>query len=119
MRRNNNDEILYFGRNQPDFIAELQYRKTEEGGRKTRASSGYRPAVKFDFARMQTSGEQIFIDKESVSPRETVLAELTLLVPSLYPNCLSVGMHFQFREGDHVIGTGEIKQILNKDLEKK
>jgi hypothetical protein len=35
----------------PDFIAELKYRITEEGGRKTPVfKTGYRPQVKFPFS---------------------------------------------------------------------
>jgi translation elongation factor EF-Tu-like GTPase len=49
---------------QADFIATLTYRTTEQGGRKTAAVSGYRPQVKFDFAEMQTSGQQTFIDRK-------------------------------------------------------
>jgi hypothetical protein len=50
-----------------DFIAELKYLTTEEGGRKTPVHSGYRPQVKFCFTEMQTSGQQTFIDKEIVT----------------------------------------------------
>ncbi len=37
-----------------DFIAQLQYRTIEDGGRKMPAYSGYRPQIKFDFEEMQT-----------------------------------------------------------------
>jgi translation elongation factor EF-Tu-like GTPase len=50
----------------PDFIALLKYRTSADGGRQTPAFSGYRPTIKFDFAEMQTSGQQTFIDKETV-----------------------------------------------------
>lgn len=49
--------------NKVDSIAELQYLTTEQGGRKTPLKSKYKPKVKFDFAQMQTSGQQTFIDK--------------------------------------------------------
>ena len=49
-----------------DFIAMLKYRTTAEGGRKTPASSLYRPQIKFEFSEMRTSGQQRFLDKEIV-----------------------------------------------------
>ena len=65
----------------PDFTAKLYYKRTEEGGRKTAAKSGYRPQIKFAFSEMQTSGQQVFIDKEIVYPGESVIAEITIISP--------------------------------------
>jgi hypothetical protein len=108
-----NDEF-----NKVDFIAELQYLTTEQGGRKTPASSGYRPQVKFDFTEMQTSGQQTFIDKESVYPGDKVDAKIKILSPDYFADCLTEGMNFEFREGSTLIGTGQIKYIINDKLEK-
>ena len=47
---------------EPSFIAILKYRTAEEGGRKTFANSGYRPAIKFPFSEMLTTGIQNFIN---------------------------------------------------------
>lgn len=104
--------------NKTDFIAKLKYRTTEQGGRQTPAISGYRPQVKFDFSEMQTSGQQTFIDKETVFPGATVDAKIKILSPDYFAGCLTEGMEFEFREGARVIGTGEIKYIVNDKLEK-
>ena len=56
-----------------DFMAQLKYRTTEQGGKQTPAKSGYRPHIKFDFIEIHTSGQQTFIDKEAVFPGETVI----------------------------------------------
>jgi len=101
-----------------DFIAELQYLTSEQGGRKTPAKSGYRPQVKFDFREMQTSGQQIFIDKETVFPGDKVDAKIKILSPDYFADSLTEGMNFEFREGATVIGTGQIKYIVNDRLEK-
>lgn len=101
----------------PDFIASLKYKSTEQGGRKTPATSGYRPQVKFDFTEMQTSGIQKFIDTEKVYPGETVLAEIAILSPQFFENQLEIGMEFEFREGATIIGYGKIIEIKNKLLE--
>jgi translation elongation factor EF-Tu-like GTPase len=103
-------------RRTPDFLAILKYHTSEEGGRRTPAKSGYRPQVKFDFEQMQTSGQQVFIDKEWVYPGDTVKAEITMVSPMIFTGRLVEGMVFQFREGARVIGTGHIIEILNPEL---
>lgn len=115
------DSVLIFYNeefNKVDFIAELQYLTTEQGGRKTPANSGYRPQVKFDFTEMQTSGQQTFIDKETVYPGDKVEAKIKILSPDYFADCLTEGMNFEFREGATLIGTGQIKYIVNDKLEK-
>lgn len=104
--------------NKVDFIANLQYLTTGQGGRATPAKSGYRPQVKFDFTEMQTSGQQTFIDKELVSPGENVKAKIKILTPDYFAHSLTEGMEFEFREGETVIGTGKIEYIVNEKLEK-
>ncbi len=101
-----------------DFIAELKYLTTEEGGRKTPAFSGYRPQVKFEFTEMQTSGQQTFLNKETVYPGDTVTAEIRILSVEHFENSLTEGMSFEFREGSRIIGTGKITSIVNNTLKK-
>jgi elongation factor Tu len=101
---------------EPDFVAELIYRTTEEGGRQTPAFSGYRPQVKFPFSEMQTSGQQKFVDKEVVYPGDTVKAEIGIISLEFFQHQLSKGMSFEFREGSRVVGTGRIIKILNPQL---
>lgn len=103
-------------KNTPDFIAKLHYLTTKEGGRSTPAFSGYRPQVKFPFSEMQTSGQQIFIDKEEVYPGDNVNAEITIISVEYYKKRLYPGLQFEFREGSKIIGTGEIIEVLNKEL---
>jgi hypothetical protein len=102
-----------------DFIADLKYLTTEEGGRKTPVfSTGYRPQIKFDFDEMQTSGQQTFLNKEIVYPGDTVEAAIRLLSVEHFENTLIEGMTFEFREGSKIIGTGKIIDIFNDKLEK-
>ena len=100
-----------------DFIAQLKYTTTENGGRKAAVHSGYRPQMKFDFDEMQTSGQQTFIDKEIVLPGETVTAKIKIVSPDFFAGRLTEGMNFEFREGATIIGTGKIKHIINDKLE--
>jgi hypothetical protein len=100
-----------------DFIATLTYLTPEQGGRSTPVfSTGYRPQIKFDFDEMQTSGQQTFIDRNIVFPGDTVEAEVKIISVDLFAGRLKEKMKFDFREGSRIIGTGEIKHILNSEL---
>ena len=99
-----------------DFIASLTYLTSEEGGRKTPVISGYRPGIKFEFSDMQTSGGQTFIDRNIVYPGDTVEAEINIISVDYFAGQLKEKMNFDFREGPNIIGTGQIKHILNAKL---
>ena len=71
-----------------DFIAILKYKNTADGGRNAPALSGYRPQVKFHFTEMQTSGSQVFIDRDIVYPGETVRAYIKMGSPHLFKHLL-------------------------------
>ncbi len=101
-----------------DFIAELNYLETENGGRKTKANSGYRPQIKFDFTENTSSGFQTFIDKEYVNPGEIVIAKIKVVSPSFFDKQLYEGIEFNFVEGNQIIGNGKIIEIINNNLEK-
>ena len=79
----------------PDFIAEVTYLQTAEGGRTGYAMSGYRPHIKFDGRCELTSGEQLFIDKEKVFPGDKVIAEIRIVGKDFFSNYLFVGQHFE------------------------
>lgn len=101
-----------------DFIAQLEYRTSEEGGRKTPAFSNYRPQVQFHHLNdFQTSGQQIFIDKEVVYPGESVEAEISLISYYGLIGNIDIGSTFNFLEGSRVIGTGTVTKFLNPHLE--
>lgn len=102
-----------------DFIAELKYRTAKEGGRKTPASSGYRPHLEFEFTKMLTSGHQFFIGTDLVNPGETILAQIGMNSTEHCEGKLTVGTEFKFCEGSVIIGIGKITEIINKALEKK
>jgi translation elongation factor EF-Tu-like GTPase len=100
----------------PDFIAMLKYYTIEQDGRAMPARSGYRPQLKFGFEEMQTSGQQVFLDKEVVYPGDTVKAEITMASPMIFRSQLVCGDAFEFCEGARIIGTGRIVEILNSEL---
>jgi hypothetical protein len=102
----------------PDFIAKVTYLTTQQGGRTGYAASGYRPHVKFDGKEYLTSGEQLFVDKDKVFPGDTVIAEIRILARDVFKNYLFVGQHFEVAEASHLVGYGEIIEILNLALKK-
>jgi translation elongation factor EF-Tu-like GTPase len=104
--------------NETDFIADLTYNTTENGGRKTAANSGYRPQVEFEFTKYTSSGKQTFIGQDSVSPGESVSAKISLLSPELFEKQLEIGTQFKITEGKHIIGLGKITEIINIKLTK-
>jgi anti-sigma28 factor (negative regulator of flagellin synthesis) len=101
---------------EPDFLARVSYLTTEQGGRKGHATSGYRPQVKFDGRKELTSCEQLFIDKDKVFPGESVTAEIRILGTDFFKNYLFVGQHFEIAEASHLVGHGEILQVVNPNL---
>lgn len=102
---------------EPDFLARVTYLTTEQGGRKGYATSGYRPHVKFDGRKELTFGEQLFIDKDKVFPGESVTAEIRIFGTDFFKNYLFVGQHFEVAEASHLVGHGEILEIVNPNLQ--
>ncbi|AWH85915.1 hypothetical protein HYN59_12725 [Flavobacterium album] len=102
-----------------DFIATLSYKTTQEGGRSTPASSGYRPDIKFSFDEMYTCGMQTFINREKVYPGDTVDAYIKIIAVPYFAGRLEEGIEFIFVEGPNVIGTGVIKEIINEVLKRQ
>ena len=99
----------------PDVEALVTFLSTKEGGRRTPARSGYRPAhaVRDDYL---TTGVQRFLDREWVAPGETVRAHITFVSPEHYPHCLWPGKVINVQEASHVVGQAEIICILNPQL---
>ena len=103
--------------NKSDFIAELKFETTENGGRKTPAHSSYRPHIEFEnYPEYLTSGQQTYIGKEIVHPGETINAEIGIIGTEYFSGRLFEGMKFKFCEGRHIIGFGEIIEIINQNL---
>lgn len=103
-----------------DFIAELQFSTTEQGGRKKPVASGYRPHIEFDdYPEYLTSGQQTYLGQETVVPGVTVLAEISILSKEYFVNKLHENMTFKFCEGAHIMGYGKILEVVNANLKRK
>ena len=102
----------------PDFTATLTYLTTEQGGRKSYATSGYRPHIKFYGRNELTTGEQLFIQKDKVFPGETITAEIRIIAVTIFKHYLFTGLHFEVGEGSHIVAHGKIIEVLNPELKK-
>ena len=102
----------------PDFIADLTYLKTEDGGRRGYAASGYRPHFQIEGRKEMTSAEQLFVDKDKVFPGESVTAEIRILCKEGFEGSLYRGMKFKLGEGNRIVAEGKITDLINENLKK-
>jgi hypothetical protein len=108
--------IRQIDKGEPDFIAKVSYLTTAQGGRKGYATSGYRPHIKFDGRSELTSGEQLYLDREKIFPGESTIAEIRIIAKELFKNYLFIGQHFEIAEASHLVGHGEIVEVVNPSL---
>jgi len=101
---------------QPHFLALLTYNKTEDGGRKTPALSGFGCGIKFPFFDGLFTGIQKFTDTELAFPGDVINAEITLVNSEFFKGIIYEGLNFDFFEGSNLIGHGVIKKIFIPEL---
>lgn len=120
-RIDNTPQLTYIdkaNKGNPDFIAEVTYLTTEEGGRSHFAANGYRPHFQIKDKKEMTSAEQLFIGKDKVAPGETVNTEIRILRHETFEGLLDKGTGFQLGEGPKIVANGIILEVLNKRLQK-
>ncbi|GGG57076.1 hypothetical protein [Epilithonimonas arachidiradicis] len=101
-----------------DFIAQINFKRENEGGRKNYVKSDYRSQLVFNFDDYQTSARQIYIGSEFAFPGDLVNAEIDLLSQDYFQGKLKIGMSFKLYEGLQLIGIGKIIKIINEKLNK-
>ena len=109
----------YMHRFKPDFIATVTYALPDHGGRTTPVRSGYQPVIRFNDSGYATSAENVLTDRELLYLGETAEVNITIQSVDLLCNRLLVGQQFEIYEPPKLVGTGFIKQIVNKSLEKE
>lgn len=118
---NDKYQITHIGEHkelEPDFIAELQFLTTENGGRKGYAYSEYRPIFKLFNKKEMTSAHLIFTDKQKVFPGDKTTALVNILWTEEFENLLYTELEFELLELPRVIAKGKILEIVNKKLNK-
>lgn len=86
--------------------ADLHLLKSDEGGRVTPMTSGYRSIVRFQDNEADF-GCELELELNSLSPGENGTGRLSFWAPEELPG-LSVGQTFELREGTRIVGTGTI-----------
>lgn len=99
----------------PNFIALLTFLPSEDSGRTTPVSSGYRPSMRFSFDLGQFTGIQNYLEKDLVHAGDKVNAEITMLDSDFFEGKLYEGLDFDFFEGDVEIGHGVVTKLLPFD----
>lgn len=101
-----------------DFIAQIHFKKENEGGRNHYVKSDYRSQIVFYIDEYKTSARQIYIGTDYAFPGDMVNAEIDILSQEYFHGRLKAGMGFKLYEGLQLIGTGKIIKIVNKKLNK-
>lgn len=102
-----------------DFIAELTYKTSEEGGRRTPVHSMYYPNMRFEIEKKYlTASQHVFLERELVEPGEKIEAKVLFLSTDYFSGRLFEGLKLEFCEGQRVVGTEIIQNIINQDLRK-
>ncbi|WP_322645557.1 hypothetical protein [Chryseobacterium sp. YIM B08800] len=77
-----------------DFIAQIHFKKENEGGRKNYVKSDYRCQLVFNFDNYKTSARQIYIGTDYAFPGDMVNAEIDILSQAYFHAKLKAGMGF-------------------------
>lgn len=105
---------MSYGPREPDLEAEVYLLTTEEGGRQSGVTSGYRPDHHFgrEDPDELNGAQHEYPDGGALGLGETKRALLWLLVPEENEGRLYEGMEFSAREGARVVARGRITRVL-------
>lgn len=94
-----------------NFTAILTLLPTANGGRKRPFYDNYRPSFSFS-SKNHISGEISFPNQDLVEPGATAIANVKLLPSKHIRHNLKTGDSFTILEGNKLVGTGVIQQML-------
>jgi len=99
-----------------DFVAELNFFRTNNGGITSFVPSGYKPMLRFMGKPELMLCEQTYIGKDAVFAGERINAKIKLFKTEDLFSSITQGMTFEFCNVKSTIGIGTIKQVINCDL---
>ena len=93
------------------YLSKIKWLKKEQGGRKSGIPKHYGPQIKFDGLK----GDWSFIvnSYQILSENETI-SKMFYLNASDAPNLLKEGLVFELYEGNRIVATGKIIEILEE-----
>lgn len=95
-----------------EILARIHLRKTEDGGRESPISGGYRPPLYF--GEKQVDGAVILDGSDKkLTPGEEGEVEIKILDPERVGLEPKIGDPFEIREGRRVVGEGRVLSVLS------
>ncbi len=88
---------------------------TAAGGKGQAVASGYRPQHMLH-ANYQSSGLHEYEGTQLLGPGESAIAKVWFITPEVYPACLWSGRAVSVLEGSRVVGTLQVREVLNPIL---
>jgi hypothetical protein len=101
-----------------DFQATVRMFSSSEGGIKTFIPNGYKPFIKFEGHDKITSAQFTLNDVDVLFAGQQAEIKIKLSDSSAFEKYLFSGLEFEIRNANAAIGSGEIRSVLNVDLEK-
>lgn len=94
-----------------EFLAELDFLTTEQGGRRSPVFSGYRG--QFHYNDWDCLASYDFQNKDQVNPGDKVVAKVDLAFREIHEKNINKGFKFKIREGARVVAERIVKEVLN------
>lgn len=92
--------------------AKIRLLRTEEGGRLSGATSGYRPIVRV--GDLHASGSIELLDRELIEPGDECEVNITILYRKYVEDHLTLGTTFDLTEGARKVGEGKVLAVLGE-----
>ena len=98
------------------ILAEIEFYERAGDRKGMEFHSGYRPAFKFKDSLEFHSGRILFSNQERTKPNTPIEGFIEFLYPDQVVNYLSIGVEFQFFEGDNIMGKCKILRLLGPSI---
>jgi translation elongation factor EF-Tu-like GTPase len=103
----------------PHIEAEVRFLTTAEGGRMGGIATGYPPNHDMGHPDHRlNSGRHDYPGREWVNLGETVIANITFVVPHCQHGHLHEGLEFKIQEGSKIVGHGVVRTVLDPKMRK-
>ncbi len=97
--------------------AKLYLLRTEEGGRRSGVSTGYRPGVFFGPTEDGGyDGHLVIEGHETINPGEEYSVRIEFLRPDLIPSFVRPNTPFRVQEGGWVVGRGTVLEVIEEPV---